>query len=72
VERHDLDVGVERLQRRLRGFDFHRADRVGAVEDLTLQIGEVDLVGVGDGQAADAGGGEVEGGWAAEAARTYY
>ena len=72
VERHDFDVGVDRLQRGLRGFDLDRADRIGAIEDLALQVGEIDLVGVGDGQAADAGGGEVEGGGAAEAARTYY
>jgi len=56
----------------LSGFDLHRADRIGAVQDLALQVGELDLVGVGDRQPADAGGGEIEGGGAAEAARTYY
>jgi hypothetical protein len=39
---------------------------------LTLQIGEIDLVGVDDGQAADAGGSEVERRRAAEAAGTDY
>jgi hypothetical protein len=38
------------------------------VEDLALQVGEVDLVGVGEGEAADARGGEVKGGGAAQAA----
>jgi hypothetical protein len=72
VERHDLDVGVDRFQRGLRGLDFDGADRLGAVEDLALQVGEVDLVGVGQGEAADAGGGEIEGSRTAEAARTNY
>ena len=47
---------------------FLRADGIRAVENLPLQVGEVDLVGVGEGQAADAGGGEVERRGAAEAA----
>ena len=33
-----------------------------------MQVGELDLVGVGDGQPADAGGGEIEAGGATEAA----
>jgi len=56
---------VERLAR---GFRFWRAHGVGAVEDLALQVGEVDPVRIDEGQAADAGGGEVERGGAAEAA----
>jgi hypothetical protein len=69
VERHDLDVGVDRLQRGARGFDLYSADVLRAIEDLALQVGEVDLVGVGDGEPADAGRGEVERSRAAEAAR---
>ena len=69
TKRNDRDVGVDRIQRRSRGFDFRGANRFGAVEDLPLQVGEVDLVGVGEGEAADAGGGEVERGGTAEAAR---
>jgi hypothetical protein len=46
-----------------------RADRLGAVEDLALQVRQVDLVRVGERQLADAGGGEVERGRATEAAR---
>jgi hypothetical protein len=34
-----------------------------------LQVGEVDLVGIGEGQAADAGGGEVERGRTTQTAR---
>jgi hypothetical protein len=48
--------------------DLALSDALGAVEDLALQVGEVDLVGIGKGQAADAGGGEVERRRAAEAA----
>jgi hypothetical protein len=69
VQRHDLDVGIDGLQRRLRGFDLHRADRVRAVEDLPLQVGEVDLVAIGDRQPADARRGEIERGGATETAR---
>jgi hypothetical protein len=47
----DFDFGIECFERLARGFRFPRADGVGAVEDLALQIGEIDLVGVGDGQA---------------------
>jgi len=70
VKRRDLDVGIDRLQRNARGFDLYSADVLRAVEDLALQVGKVDLVGVGDGQLADAGRGEVERSGAAEAART--
>ena len=48
------------MQRLLRLQNLFSADGVGAVEDLPLQIGQVDLVGIGEDQAADAGGGEVE------------
>jgi hypothetical protein len=56
------------LQRAARGVDLHCADGIGAIQDLALQVGEVDLVAVGQRELADAGGGEVEGGGAAEAA----
>jgi len=67
--RNDLHLGIHRVQRLLCGVDLHRADRLGAVEDLALQVGEIDLVAVGDGQAADAGRGEVERRRAAESTR---
>ena len=65
----DFYFGIDGVQRPLRRLDLRRADRVGAVEDLALQVGEVDLVGVGDCQAADAGRREVERRRAAQAAR---
>ena len=49
--------------------DLRHADRIRPVEDLPLQVGEVDLVGICEGQPADAAGGEVERRRAAEAAR---
>src|SRR2546425_5430508 len=66
---NDIDVGIDGPQRVARGVGLRRADGVGAVQDLSLQVGEVDRVGVGEAQAADAGGGEVERGGTAEAAR---
>lgn len=49
--------------------NFRRPDRIRAVEDLALQVGEVDLVRIGDRQLADAAGGEVERRRASQAAR---
>ena len=69
--RRDLDnfnLRVDGVERRACRFDFARADRVGAIEDLPLQVGEIDLVGVGERQPADARRGEIEGRRAAEAA----
>jgi hypothetical protein len=45
------------------------ADRFRAVEDLALQVGDIDLVAVGDAQLADAGSGKVESCRTTEAAR---
>jgi hypothetical protein len=69
--RRDLDnfnFRVDRVESRACRFDFPRADRIGAIEDLPLQVGEIDLVGVGQRQPADARCREVEGRRAAEAA----
>ena len=66
---YDLDVGIRGAQRARGGKGLLRADRIGAIEDLALQISEVDLVGVRDRQARNAGGGEIKRGRAAEAAR---
>jgi len=64
----DGDFGIELVERG-RGFvDFRAADARGAIEDLALQVGEVDLVGIGESQLADAAGGEVESRRATEAA----
>src|SRR4029077_13788260 len=65
-----VDIRVHGAQRAARGKGFLRADRLGAIEDLALQGGEVDLVGISERQAPDAGGGQVERGGTAEAART--
>jgi hypothetical protein len=69
--RRDLDnfnFRVDGVESRACRFDFPHADRVGAIEDLPLQVGEIDLVGVGQRQPADARRGEIEGRRAAEAA----
>src|SRR5205807_5528592 len=69
--RRDLDnfnFRIDGVERRACRFDFAHADRVGAIQDLALQVGEIDLVGVGERQPADARGGEIERRRAAEAA----
>jgi hypothetical protein len=63
------DFGIQRGERGRRGIDLGQADRIRPVEDLALQVGEVDLVGVREREAPDAARGEVERGRAAEAAR---
>ena len=63
-----FDVGVDRLDRLLRGVHLGDADPVGRVDDLALEVREVDDVVVDDAERADAGGGEVERGRRAEAA----
>jgi hypothetical protein len=69
LQRQHDHLRIHRGERAARRFDLRLADRLRAVEDLPLQVGEIDLVAVGDGQAADAGSGEVERRRAAEAAR---
>ena len=66
---NDRNFWIDRIKCRARGFSLRRADRLGAVEDLALQVGEVDFVRVRDRQAPKAGGGEVQRRRAAEAAR---
>ena len=65
---HDLDVGVQRLDRALRRVGLPLAERLGRVRDLALQVRRVDAVVVDDAEPADAGGCEIEGGGGAEAA----
>ena len=69
VVRDDLDVGVQRGQRDPRRLGLRHADAVGGVQDLPLQVRVVDDVLVDDAERADAGGGQVEAGGRAEAAR---
>jgi hypothetical protein len=68
LQRNDAHIRVQGGECGARGFDFRRADGIGAVENLPLQVGEVDLVRIGDGELADAAGGEIERRGAAEAA----
>jgi hypothetical protein len=57
----NLDFRVDGVEGRACRFDFPRTDRVGAIKDLPLQVGEIDLVGVGQRQPADARRREIEG-----------
>ena len=69
LERHDVHVRVQRLERPLRGGDLRLAEAVGRVHDLALEVRLVDDVGVDDAERADAGGREVERRRRAEPAR---
>ena len=69
LERHDVHVRVERLDRALRGRDLRLAEPLGRVDDLALEVRVVDDVGVDDPERPDARGGEVERGRRAEPAR---
>jgi len=60
VEPTYLDFRIDRGERLGRFLDFPPADRIGAVEDLALQVGEIDVVGVGDRQAPNAARREVQ------------
>jgi len=70
VNRNHGDIRVDGIECRTRRIDLDRADRIAAVEDLALQVGEVDGVGIGQRQPADARRGQVERRRAAEPART--
>ncbi len=59
------------MERGARSLDLGHADAVGAIEDLALQVGEVDLVAIGEDDASNAACGEVKRRRAAEAARAH-
>jgi hypothetical protein len=67
--RHDLDVGIELLERALRRLRLPVAEPPGRVHHLALQVRGVDLVVVDDAEPSDAGGREVERRRRAEPAR---
>ena len=66
--RLDGDAGVDGAGLFRRRRDLGAAEIGGAVGDLALQVGQLDPVVVDEADMADAGGGEIEQEWAAEAA----
>ena len=64
-----LDVGVQGLDREPRGLRLRHPDPVGVVDHLALQVGCIDDVVIDEADRPDPGGGEVEAGRGAEAAR---
>jgi hypothetical protein len=68
LQRGDGDFGIERAERGAGLVDLWQADALRVVEDLPLQVGEVDLIRVGEGELADAAGREVERGGATQPA----
>jgi len=69
LERNNFNFRIERGERLARFLHLGCADGIRAVEDLPLQVGEIDLVRVGERQLADAACREVERRRATEAAR---
>ena len=67
-KRYHRHLRVDRAERRARGLDLQRAHGIVAVQDLALQVGEVDTVGIRQREAPDSARGEVERRRAAQAA----
>jgi hypothetical protein len=61
AECDDMAFGIDLAQRAFARRGLFHADRIGAVQDLALQVGQVDRVAIGQHQGADAGRGQVEG-----------
>jgi hypothetical protein len=53
-------IGIQGSKGGARGVDLRRADGIGAVENLALQVREIDVVRVGDGEAAQAARREIQ------------
>src|SRR6266446_9426131 len=66
----DAHAGIDRGEGRARALDLERADAFGRMDDLALQVGQVDPVGIGDADRPDPGGREVEQQRRTETART--
>jgi hypothetical protein len=64
----NVNFGIERRERFLRRVDFTLADGIRAVEDLALQVGQINFVRIGEGEAADAARREIQRRRATEAA----
>jgi hypothetical protein len=60
LQRENLYIRIQGGQSGACRFHFGRAHRIRAVKNLPLEVGEVDLVRIGEGEFADAAGGEVE------------
>jgi hypothetical protein len=60
VQPDDVHFRIDRKQGGARRGRLPGADRIAAVQDLPLKVGEVDLVGIRQGQAAYARRGKVE------------
>jgi hypothetical protein len=63
-----VNVRIQRGKRGSSGLDFARAYRLGAVKNLALQVGEIDVFRIGDGEAAESARREIQRRGTAEAA----
>ena len=63
---HDRDIRIDFGDTVAGRFDFGATHVADPVEDLALQVGDVDLVKVNDAQLPDTGGGQIDGGRAAQ------
>jgi hypothetical protein len=72
LQGNDLDFGIDGAERGTRGLHLRRADGVLAVEDLALQVGEIDLIAIGERELSDTACSQVERRRATQAARADY
>ena len=59
-KRNNFNIRIQSEKRCTRRVYFRCANRIGAIKDLPLQVGEVYFVGVGEGELADAAGRQIE------------
>ncbi len=69
-DRRDLDQWIQSAQTGSGGFGFRNSSVGSRVENLSLEVGNIDDVGVDDSDATDAGSGEIKERGAAETTRT--
>lgn len=63
----DLDVGIDLAEAGFRAFEFRGANTFGVVENLAVEIGEIDLVGIDETDFTNACCCEIEDGGRAKA-----
>ena len=66
---HHIAAGVDFFEGLVRRDGFEAPQVRCAVQDLALQVGDIDDVGIDDSQCSNASRGEIKAGWAAQSAR---
>src|SRR5512146_1703729 len=72
LEGDTLDLGVDVMQHSPRGGDLGLANRLGAMDDLPLQVAEIHGVVIAYDQLTDAAGSQIQGGGRSQSAHSDY